>query len=88
MLARFRHWLWLLAVTLTQGVINTLLAGLWWVLTGRGIAPDPDEAFSSRVGRYAMQGSKWALIAERLIDGLFGRGHCRASAANHERRCG
>lgn len=82
MLTRFKQWFYLFAITLTQGVINTTIAGLWWVITGRGSAPDPDEPFSSRVGRNAIAGKHWALIAEKLIDALFGAGHCRESASN------
>ena len=80
MTARFRRWLYLFGVALTQGIINTTLAGLWWALTGRGSEPDPDEPFSSRVGRNAIAGKWWALHAERLVDSIFGAGHCRASA--------
>lgn len=80
MTARFRRWLYLFAVSLTQGIVNTTLAGLWWVLTGRGSEPDPDEPFSSRVGRNAIAGKWWALQAERIVDGIFGAGHCHASA--------
>lgn len=44
---------------------------------------NPDETISSAVGRKAMAGRRWALIAERAIDWLFynltgERGHCRA----------
>lgn len=77
---RFHRWLWLFGVALTQGIVNTTLVGLWWVITGRGTEPDPDESFSSRVGRNALAGRGWALIAERVIDGLLGAGHCRGSA--------
>lgn len=42
----------------------------------------PDETISSRVGRNAMAGKKWALIAEKAINALFWvlvgqRNHCR-----------
>jgi hypothetical protein len=45
---------------------------------------NPDETISSAVGRKAIEGRKWALIAECIIDWLFLRltgdaGHCRAS---------
>ena len=84
MLARFRRWLYLFAVALTQGIVNTTIAGLWWVLTGRGSEPDPDEPFSSRVGRNAITGKRWALMLEKVIDGIFGAGHCRESARDRE----
>lgn len=82
--ARLKRWFYLFAVALTQGIVNTTIAGLWWAITGRGSEPDPDEPFSSRVGRNAIAGKWWALQAEKLIDGIFGAGHCRASAANLE----
>ena len=44
---------------------------------------NPDETISSRVGRNAIHGKKWALIAEKVINALFWvvarqRNHCRA----------
>lgn len=80
MMQRFKQWAWLFAIAITQGVFNTTGAGLWWVLTGRGSAPDPDEPLSARVGRAAIKGKAWGLWAERIIDGMFGAGHCRASS--------
>lgn len=48
---------------------NTILAG------------NPDETISSAVGRKAIQGRKWALIAEQLINPIFAllgdENHCR-----------
>lgn len=79
MITRARAWLWLLAICLTQSVFNTFAAGLWWVLTGRGSAPNPDEPFSARVGRNAIKGRRWALHAEKAIDAVLGAGHCRNS---------
>lgn len=76
---RFKLWLWLFAVAFTQGVFNTTLAGLWWVVTGKGEAPDPDEPLSSRIGRNAILGKKWALVLEWLVDRVLGQGHCRSS---------
>jgi hypothetical protein len=87
MWGRFKHWLFLFGIAVTQGIINVTIAGLWWVITGNGAAPDPDEAFSSRIGRYAMQGKRWALVMEKVIDRIFGAGHCRQSAAYHAMRC-
>ena len=56
---------------------NVLLAG-----------DDPDETISSAVGRKAMAGRKWALIAERAINWMFNRltgetDHCRNAARRH-----
>ena len=47
-------------------------------------AGDPTETMSSRVGRNAIEGKKWALFLERVINWgayLIGkqRDHCRAS---------
>jgi len=43
---------------------------------------NPDETISSAVGRKAVAGRRWALVAERGIDWLFRHltgeiGHCR-----------
>lgn len=43
---------------------------------------DPDETISSRVGKAALNGKRWALVAEHLINALFlavtgERDHCR-----------
>ena len=84
MLRRLKRWAYLFAVAFTQGVFNTTLAGLWWAITGRGQEPDPDEPLSSRVGRNAIAGKWWALIAERVIDGVLGEDHCRLSALDRE----
>lgn len=85
---RFKRWLFLFGVALTQGVVNVCIAGTWWVITGRGSEPDPDEPFSARVGRSAIAGRSWALALERVIDGIFGAGHCRASAQAEADRAG
>lgn len=50
---------------------------------------NPDETISSAVGRKAIEGRKWALLAERAIDWLFwritgARGHCRANVEYDE----
>jgi hypothetical protein len=84
MAKRFKRWAYLFAIALTQGIVNTTIAGLWWVITGSGQEPDPDEPFSSRVGRNAIAGKRWALVAEYLIDAVLGAGHCRASALDRD----
>jgi hypothetical protein len=38
-----------------------------------------DETISSRTGRHANAGKRWALCLQRCIDLLFGEGHCQAS---------
>ncbi|GAB6035839.1 hypothetical protein JCM15519_03980 [Fundidesulfovibrio butyratiphilus] len=45
------------------------------VLTGG----DPDETVSSRAGKAAAAGSPTGQALERLLDAVFGPGHCRAS---------
>lgn len=79
MLGRLVRWIGIVLVGVTQFGINTLCAGLFWVVTGRGKLSDPDETFSSRVGRNAVAGKRWALIAEKVIDALLGANHCRDS---------
>lgn len=61
---------------------NTLLNG------------NPDETISSRVGRNAIQGDRWALVAEFVINLLFfwmkdengNRDHCRSCIEQVQRR--
>lgn len=62
-------------------VLNLLIAWDQWANCLLG-GNNPDETISSAVGRKAMRGVRWALVAERVIDALFaalgdGPGHCR-----------
>ncbi|ARS29090.1 hypothetical protein [Sphingomonas sp. KC8] len=80
MIRRLTRWLWALAVSLDQ-LAHVLLSGPKYLLLG-GPAPNPDETISSKVGRMAVAGKRWALIAEAVIDWIFirlgdGPGHCR-----------
>lgn len=79
MVGRFLQWAWLMLSGFSRYVINTGLAGLFWVVTGRGKLARGFETFSSRTGRNAIQGKRWALLAEKIIDGFLGDGHCRAN---------
>jgi hypothetical protein len=75
-----RRWLrawWLFLIAVDQ-LAYVWLACWLFVLANRA-EPDPDETISSAVGRNAVAGRRWALIAERVIDRIFGRGHCRDS---------
>lgn len=45
---------------------------------------DPGETFSSRVGRMAIAGKSWALVAEAIIDWCFV--HFKGSRPQHCRR--
>lgn len=84
MIARLATWVWLVLAGLSRYFVNTWIAGLWWALTGRGAEPNPGKTFSSRVGRNALQGDRWAIWMEGVIDGLFWPGHCRASIEENE----
>jgi len=53
-----------LALSVDQ-LVNTITGG------------DEDETISSRVGRNAVEGKWWALVLERIIDAVIGKGHCR-----------
>lgn len=80
---RFSNWILQLLVALDQ-LAHVWLAGWTYVWLGRGECPSADETISSRVGRAAIGGRRWALVAERLIDPIFHllrrqRGHCRTS---------
>jgi hypothetical protein len=59
------------------------LAGPKYVLLG-GERPSPRETISSKVGRSAEAGKRWALIAEQVINWLAFRlagqvNHCRVN---------
>lgn len=63
-------------------LLHLVLGGLLHVAIDDMAMPDRDETLSSRVGRAAVAGKRWALIAERVIDTVFlilgdGPGHCR-----------
>lgn len=77
---RFRTWLHDMLVSLDQGA-GCWIRGWWFVWVG-GEPPDPDETVSSWVGRHAIAGNTWALVAEKLIDAIMGAGHCRASVGS------
>ena len=53
-----------LALSVDQ-LVNTITGG------------SEDETISSRVGRNSIAGKLWALVLERLIDAILGKGHCR-----------
>ncbi len=82
MLARLRTWThaWLVAF---DGVAQVSIFG-WPYLFGKAPLPSPYETISSRAGRAANAGSRWGIVAQRAIDGLFGLlgsqpGHCQRS---------
>jgi hypothetical protein len=75
---RFSAWGWQFLIAVDQ-LAGVTICFWTFVVFGRGEAPNADETISSRVGRNAVEGKRWALICERLIDGIFGAGHCRRS---------
>ena len=51
-----------------------------YVITGRNL-PSAHETISAWVGRSAAAGQGWATEAQKLIDSIFGAGHCARAAA-------
>ena len=43
---------------------------------------DPRMSISERTGLAAMAGKRWGMLAEKLIDAVFGEGHCAEQARN------
>lgn len=83
MRARFRSWGWQFLIALDQ-LAHVLICFATYVVLGRGDCPVADETISSRVGRAAVLGKRWALLLETVIDRLFVAlgdkpGHCRRS---------
>lgn len=44
-----------------------------------GLGGSEDETISSRTGRHANAGDKWAICLQWVIDLFFGKGHCQAA---------
>lgn len=80
MIRRLLAWLRELLIALDQ-LAHVVLGGpKYWIVGGP--VPSADETISSKVGRMAIRGKRWALVAERVIDWLFELlgeqpGHCR-----------
>ena len=51
--------------------LDQLVCGVIWLR--------PDHTISGEVGYAAYRGKKWGYRAERVIDALFGKGHCQRS---------
>ena len=80
MIHRLLLWLREMLISADQ-LLHVLLGGPKYIIVG-GPCPSADETISSKVGRQAIRGKRWALITERAIDALFrllgeGPGHCR-----------
>lgn len=78
---RLVSWLWQFLIALDQ-LVQVWVSGWLFVWLGVGDCPNADETISSRVGRNAMAGRRWALVLERIIDRLAiwcgsPPGHCR-----------
>ena len=83
---RLRPWIWQLLIAIDQ-LAHVVIGFFTYVLLGRGSCPNSDETISSRVGRNAMKGRRWALLAEIVIDWLAERlgdekNHCRRSVGS------
>lgn len=83
MIYRVSRWVMALLISLDQ-LGHVILGGPKYILFG-GPLPNVDETISSKVGRQAVKGKRWATIAEFLINLLFfwqtdvdgRRNHCR-----------
>lgn len=79
MFRRLAAWVVEILVGIDQ-LAHVVLGGPKFLLWG-GPCPSADETISSKVGRQAMNGKRWAIVAEFVIDGFFRllgeRGHCR-----------
>ena len=51
--------------------LDQLVCGVIWLR--------PDHTISGEVGYAAYHGKRWGKYAERVIDSLFGKGHCQRS---------
>jgi hypothetical protein len=81
MMQRLGRFLWEVAASLSQ-MLHLLIGGALYVIVPGKPLPDRDETTSSRVGRAAIAGKRWGLMAESIIDRvavLLGDepGHCR-----------
>ncbi|MBB5987442.1 hypothetical protein [Sphingobium lignivorans] len=84
MIARTLNWLHVMLIALDR-LAQTIIFGLPYML-GLGPKPMAKDSISAVVGRSAIAGRRWALIAERIIDWIFERlgeppGHCRRAVA-------
>lgn len=61
---------------------NMLLISSHWINTLT--AGDPSEPFSSRVGKWQQQGLKRGVFLAKIIDGIFGKDHCKRNIETDE----
>jgi hypothetical protein len=74
-LDRLFQWFEVMFVAVDQ-LFATWFRG-WVFVWLNGDKPNPDETLSSWIGRNAVEGNRFALIAERVVDLFLGAGHCR-----------
>lgn len=84
MTGRLSRWILAVLVSIDQ-LGHVLLGGPKYILVG-GPLPNVDETISSKVGRQAIKGKRWALVAEFLIDLLFFWQKDESGVRNHCRR--
>lgn len=68
--------LWQTLFDCLDQLLCVVLFGLPYVC-GFALRPSADTTISARVGKNAVRGKRWALIAERVINFFAGPGHCR-----------
>jgi hypothetical protein len=81
-MTRLKAWLHAWLIALDQFAYVTLAAPKYLLLGGP--TPSPYETISSKCGRMAAKGRRWAIVAAALIDRLFELlgappGHCARS---------
>lgn len=57
-----------------------LIRSAIYIVTGQN-PPTAHETISAWVGTEAARGGRVGLVAQRIIDGIFGAGHCARAAA-------
>lgn len=75
MIRRLGLWLVTVAICLDQ-LVQVIIRGPKYVLLN-GPRPSADETISDWVGQAAQAGIEVGLFWQRIIDAIFGEGHCR-----------
>jgi hypothetical protein len=74
MIQRLKLWGVCILIALDQ-LFHCIIGGPKYILFG-GMTPNPDETISSKVGRAALAGKRWALACQWCINLVFGKNHC------------
>jgi hypothetical protein len=81
MFSRIKAFLLAILISFDQ-FAQTVLCGTAYIF-GFAKCPSPDETISSLVGRRAIDGKKWAFVAQTMINFIFGllgsKDHCYRS---------